>query len=83
VIEDDLHPPAASGRTFFNFVSITAFNRPLTESGLYTQEDHAGPRLPGSRRFRPVLRERPVDVPSCPFGVDQCGFSLQWGEGSY
>lgn len=83
VIEDVLHPSCRIKTTFANFVSITAFNRPLAESGRHTQEDHAalGCLAPADSEQHYVNVR--WTFASCPFGVDQCGFSVQWGEGSY
>ena len=83
VIEDNLHPSCHVQTTFANFVNITGFNRALTEQGLYTQADHAalGCLAPAdSAQYYVNMR---WTFASCPLGDDQCGFSLQWGEGSY
>ena len=83
VIEANLHQSCRLTTNFANFVSLTAFNRPLTESGLHTQADHAAlgclaPAADGQHYVNVRWT-----FPSCPFGIDQCGFSLQWGEGAY
>jgi hypothetical protein len=80
VIEETLHPACRQRTTFSNFVTIVAFNRPLTEEGLVTQE-----QLASRGCLAPVSTgQYYINVrwtfPSCPFGQEQCGFSLQWGE---
>jgi hypothetical protein len=81
VIEDNLHRACRFRTTFHNFVTIVAFNRPLTERGLITQEQLAdlGCLAPAA------VEQHYVNVrwtfPTCPFGREMCGYSLQWGEG--
>ena len=80
VIEENLHPVCRLRTTFFNFVTILAYNRPLTERGLTTQEQMAsyGCLAPAA------VEQHYVNVrwtfASCPIGPEMCGYSLQWGE---
>jgi hypothetical protein len=80
VIEDNLHPNCRYSTSALNFASITAFNRAMTEFGWTTQDQHPGCLAPNSEQYYVNVR---WTFPNCFLGTEQCGFSLQWGEGPY
>lgn len=82
VIEENLHPACRLKTTFPNFASITAFNRGLP-SPFDTQEGLAGLGCLAPSATEPHYVNVRWTFPSCPYGEENCGFSLQWGEGAY
>ena len=82
VIETNLHPACRLTTTFLNFASLTAFNRGLP-SPFNTQDGLAGLGcLAPSATEQHYVNVR-WTFPSCPYGEEMCGFSIQWGEGAY
>jgi hypothetical protein len=80
VIEANLHPNCRFTTTFANFATITAFNRTVPEYGWTTQDQIPGCLAPNSEQYYVNIR---WTFAVCPIGTEQCGYSLQWGEGTY
>jgi hypothetical protein len=71
VIETNLHSQCrlTSASPLFN--KVTAVDRPLTDD----QNTAAGCLAPSTEQYYVNLR---WTFPSCDYGADGCGFSLQW-----
>jgi hypothetical protein len=82
VIETNLHPACYYTTTHPDFAGIVAFNRAVPLYGWNTQEQLAayGCLAPNTEQYYVNIR---WTYPKCPPNVGVCGYSLQWGEGSY
>jgi hypothetical protein len=74
VIETNLQPNCSYTTTNQLFASITAFNRADPQQGF-------GCFAPNTEQY--YVNVRWTFGAPCAAGVEQCGFSLQWGEGAY
>jgi hypothetical protein len=73
VIEPNLHSKCRLTSPFALFNEIAAVDRPLTDN----QDAASGCLAPSTEQYYVNVR---WTFPSCPWGSEQCGFSIQWAE---